>query len=75
MDAGGRAVFGQADSVHKGFYEGLATRVDVEDALEVEKLVAAVQSLIEGAGVGGSSCPLLEGHAFWASCMPATPIF
>jgi len=43
-----RAVFRQADSMHKNFYEGLATREDVEDALvEVEKLVKAINESIE----------------------------
>ena len=43
-----RAVFRQADSMHKNFYEGLATREDVEDTLrEVEKLVKAVKESIE----------------------------
>ena len=38
-----RAVFRQADSMHKNFYEGFATREDVEDTLkEVEKLVNAI---------------------------------
>jgi len=43
-----RAVFRQADSMHKNFYEGLATREDVEDSLkEVEKLVTAINKLIK----------------------------
>jgi len=43
-----RAVFRQADSMHKNFYEGLATREDVEDSLrEVERLVTAVSEAIE----------------------------
>jgi len=43
-----RAVFRQADSMHKNFYEGLATREDVEDSLkEVEKLVTAISRLVE----------------------------
>jgi len=43
-----RAVFRQADSMHKNFYEGLATREDVEDSLrEVEKLVKAVSEAVE----------------------------
>jgi len=43
-----RAAFLKADSMHKNFYEGLATREDVEDSLkEVEKLVSAVSELIE----------------------------
>ena len=38
-----RAVFRQADSMHKNFYENVATREDVEDTLrEVEKLVTTV---------------------------------
>jgi len=41
-----RAVFRQADSMHKNSYENMATRVDVEDALkEVEKLVEAVEKV------------------------------
>jgi len=43
-----RAVFRQADSMHKNFYEGLATREDVEDSLrEVERLVTALSRLVE----------------------------
>jgi len=43
-----RAVFRQADSMHKNFYEGLATREDVEDSLkEVEKLVTTINKLIK----------------------------
>ena len=42
-----RSVFRQADSMHRNFYEGLATREDVEDALrEVEKLVESVGSAL-----------------------------
>ncbi|MCY0867623.1 MAG: PaREP1 family protein [Desulfurococcus sp.] len=38
-----RIVFKIADSMHRNFYEGLATREDVEDAIEeVEKLVKAI---------------------------------
>lgn len=38
-----RVVFRQADSMHRNFYENLATREDVEDVLkEVGKLVAAI---------------------------------
>ena len=41
-------MFRQADSMHKNFYEGLATREGVEDTLrEVEKLVKAVKESIE----------------------------
>jgi len=43
-----RAVFLMADSMHENFYEGLATREDVEDSLrEVEKLVTAVSEAIK----------------------------
>jgi len=43
-----RAAFLKADSMHKNFYEGLATREDVEDSLrEVEKLVIAISEAIE----------------------------
>jgi hypothetical protein len=46
-----RAVFRQADSLHKNFYESLATRVDVEDALrEVEKLVKAMEEKLLSSG-------------------------
>jgi phosphate uptake regulator len=46
-----RAVFRQADSMHKNFYENLATREDVEDALrEVEKLVKAVDEALAPVG-------------------------
>jgi len=42
-----KAVFRQADSMHKNFYEGLATREDVEETLEeVKRLVAAVRDAI-----------------------------
>jgi len=42
-----RTVFLKADSMHKNFYEGLATREDVEDALkEVEKLVRTIHGQI-----------------------------
>jgi len=38
-----RAVFRQADSIHRNFYENVATREDVEDTLrEVEKLVKTI---------------------------------
>ncbi len=38
-----RSVFRQADSMHKNFYENMATREDIEDSLkEVEKLVKAI---------------------------------
>ena len=44
-----RATFRQADSMHKNFYEGLATKEDVEDALkEVEKLVRTIRDQIWG---------------------------
>jgi len=44
-----RDAFLKADSMHKNFYEGLATREDVEDSLkEVEKLVSAVSKCVEG---------------------------
>jgi len=43
-----RTAFLKADSMHKNFYEGLATREDVEDSLrEVEKLVSAISEHIE----------------------------
>jgi len=43
-----RTAFLMANSMHKNFYEGLATREDVEDSLrEVEKLVKAVSEAIE----------------------------
>jgi len=43
-----RTAFLKADSVHKNFYESLATREDVEDALkEVEKLVTAVAKTLK----------------------------
>ena len=46
-----RAVFRQADSMHRNFYENLATREDVEDALrEVEKLVEAIEKIAEAVG-------------------------
>jgi len=42
-----RIVFKLADSMHRNFYEGLATREDVEDALrEVERLVNAVDQAL-----------------------------
>ena len=38
-----RAVFRQADSMHRNFYEDVATREDVEDTLkDVEKLVTTI---------------------------------
>jgi len=44
-----RIVFKLADSMHKNFYEDLATREDVEDVLkEVKKLVEAIARLIPG---------------------------
>jgi len=44
-----RGAFLNADSMHKNFYEGLATGEDVEDSLrEVEKLVSAVSKCVEG---------------------------
>ncbi len=43
-----RTAFLKADSMHKNFYEGLATREDVEDSLkEVEKLVITVSKALE----------------------------
>jgi len=43
-----RTAFLKADSTHKNFYEGLATREDVEDSLrEVEKLVSTISEHIE----------------------------
>ncbi len=43
-----RTVFLEADSMHRNFYEGLATREDVENALrEVERLVSAISECIE----------------------------
>lgn len=43
-----RTAFLKADSMHKNFYEGLATREDVEDALkEVERLVTTIRSRIK----------------------------
>ena len=43
-----RTAFLKADSMHKNFYEGLATREDVEDSLkEVEKLVTTVSKALE----------------------------
>jgi len=42
-----RTVFLKADSMHRNFYEGLATRSDVEDSLKgVEKLVSAISERI-----------------------------
>ena len=38
--------------MHKNFYEGLATREDVEDALkEVEKLVLTISERIRGRNI------------------------
>ena len=43
-----RSAFLKADSMHKNFYEGLATKEDVEDSLkEVEKLVSAISERVE----------------------------
>ncbi|MEM1611404.1 MAG: PaREP1 family protein [Sulfolobales archaeon] len=43
-----KTVFRQAGSMHKNFYEDLATREDVEDVLkEVKKLVTAIRNDIE----------------------------
>ena len=43
-----RIVFKLADSMHKNFYENLATREDVEDVLkEVEKLVTTITKTIQ----------------------------
>ena len=43
-----RIVFKVADSIHKNFYEGLATREDVEDSIkEVEKLVKAIANCLK----------------------------
>ena len=43
-----RMVFRQADSMHKNFYENLATREDIEDVLkEVEKLVTTISKTIK----------------------------
>ena len=43
-----RTAFLKVDSTHKNFYEGLATREDVEDSLgEVERLVSAISEHIE----------------------------
>ena len=42
-----RGVFRQADSMHKNFYENLATERDIEDVLkEVEKLVKAISDAL-----------------------------
>ncbi|WP_460025941.1 PaREP1 family protein [Infirmifilum sp. SLHALR2] len=44
-----RTAFLKADSMHRNFYEGLATKEDVEDSLrEVEKLVSAISERVEG---------------------------
>jgi len=43
-----RIVFKLADSMHKNFYENLATREDVEDVLkEVKKLVKSITRSIK----------------------------
>ena len=43
-----KAVFRQADSMHKNFYENIATKEDVEDVLkEVEKLVNAISKALK----------------------------
>jgi hypothetical protein len=43
-----RTAFKLADSMHKNYYENLATREDVEDALgEVRRLVGAVAGALE----------------------------
>jgi len=45
-----RAVFRQADSMHKNFYENQATKEDIEDTLrEVEKLVKAIKEVLREA--------------------------
>ena len=42
--------------MHRNFYENLATREDVEDALrEVEKLVETVERLLKQPGGGGKT--------------------
>lgn len=42
-----RGVFRQADSMHKNFYENLATKKDVEDVLkEVERLVRVISKAL-----------------------------
>jgi hypothetical protein len=47
-----RTAFKLADSMHKNYYENLATREDVEDALgEVRRLVDAVAGTL-GKGSG-----------------------
>ena len=52
-----RTAFKLADSMHKNYYENLATREDVEDALgEVRRLVDAVAGALgEGFRVSGES--------------------
>jgi len=43
-----RTAFLKADSMYKNFYEGLATREDVEGSLrDIEKLVLAISEHIE----------------------------
>ncbi|MEM2739838.1 MAG: PaREP1 family protein [Candidatus Bathyarchaeia archaeon] len=42
-----RTVFMKADSMHKNFYENLATKEDVENALEeVKKLITTISEII-----------------------------
>lgn len=42
-----RGAFRQADSMHKNFYENLATKRDVEDVLkEVERLVKVISEAL-----------------------------
>jgi hypothetical protein len=50
-----RTAFKLADSIHKNYYENLATREDVEDALgEVRRLVSAVAGVLgKGSGTPG----------------------
>jgi len=44
----GQNIFKLADSIHKNFYENLATREDVEDVLkEVKKLVKSITRSIK----------------------------
>jgi len=46
---GVRTAILKADSMHRNFYEGLATREDVENSLrEVERLVSAIGERVEG---------------------------
>jgi len=45
-----RAVFRQAYSMHKNFYENQATKEDIEDTLrEIEKLVKAIKEVLREA--------------------------